>query len=401
MVAPIHNDAAAGGGASPSPGSGGGDDPYATLGEAIPGLVWFCDPQGICNYASPRCREYTGADFLHPQGNGGLNFAHPEDDSRFRPGWTEAFKAGRPHDAELRLRRHDGVYRWHRAYSVPERDEQKSVKRWVVVCVDIDEAKRAQQESVNMREQLKQANEGLERTVAARTRQLQEVIEQLEAFAYSIAHDMRAPLRTIHQYAEMVARDFAPKIPQQAHQYLHKIMGAAEKLDAFIREVLVYTRVSQGDMNIRPTDLDSLMEGLLLMSPELGPPKVDLNLRSPLGNVVGDETALLQVFSNLLSNAVKFMPADKKPKIEIWTEPKGENIRIFIKDNGIGMPREDCERIFKMFERLQPESKYEGSGIGLTIVRRAVERMGGTIHVESTVGQGSTFWFDLKKGEAC
>jgi signal transduction histidine kinase len=249
--------------------------------------------------------------------------------------------------------------------------------------------------------ELIRAKTELEKTVAQRTHQLQEASEQLESFAYSIAHDMRAPLRAMHQYAEIVARDFAASVPEEALSYLKKIMGAAEKLDSHIRDVLVYTRVSQGRLEMQTINLERTLSDILLMAPHLNPPGVELIARLPLHTVIGDPTALAQGFSNLLSNAVKFVPSERKPRIEIWTELTGDTVRINIKDNGIGIATTDQERIFKLFERLQPESDYEGSGIGLTIVRRAVERMNGKLGVKSEEGKGSTFWIELRKGESC
>ena len=246
--------------------------------------------------------------------------------------------------------------------------------------------------------ELIRAKTELEETVARRTEELQEAIEQLESFAYSIAHDMRAPLRTMHQYAEIVARDFAARVPDEVLSYLKKIMGAAEKLDTHIREVLIYTRVSQGRLEMQPINLESVLSEIL-MSPHLNSPTVEVSARLPLHPVVGDQTALTQGLLNLLSNAVKFVPGDRKSKINIWTELRGEDVRIYIKDNGIGIAAADHERIFKLFERLHPESGYQGTGIGLTIVRRAVERMNGKLGVESEEDQGSTFWIELKKGE--
>jgi signal transduction histidine kinase len=246
---------------------------------------------------------------------------------------------------------------------------------------------------------LARANAELEQALAKRNRELLESTEQLESFAYSIAHDMRAPLRTMHQYAEIVARDFTAQVPPEALAYLRKIMGAAEKLDSHIRDVLVYTRVSQGRLEMQPINLERILSEVLLMAPHLNSPAVELNARLPLHTVIGDSTALTQALSNLLSNAVKFVPSDRKPKITIWTEAMGGNVRISIKDNGIGIAATNQGRIFKLFERLQPEGDFEGSGIGLTIVRRAVERMNGHLGVESKEGEGSTFWIELKKGE--
>ena len=147
---------------------------------------------------------------------------------------------------------------------------------------------------------------------------------------------------------------------------------------------------------MQPTNLERLLSETLVMNPQLNSPNVELSVRLPLHRVIGDATALMQVFSNLLTNAVKFVPADRKPIVKVWTEQRGDTVRVCVKDNGIGIPAKDRERIFKMFERLQPKWKYEGNGIGLTIVRRAVERMQGVLGVDSTEGQGSTFWVELK-----
>lgn len=379
-------------------GSGGGDDPFHVIAEAIPGIIWVCDAEGACTYVSRHWFEYTGVD-LTAGTNVSFNFVHPDDQEAGKQIWQQALKSGQRFETQLRLRRHDGAFRWHRVRGVPDRNAGARVERWVGVAIDIEEVVQVQTETATRHADLSLAKEELERTVAERTRELQDVIEQLEAFAYSIAHDMRAPLRTMHQYAETVARDFAARVPDEVRIYLNKIMAASERLDSLIREVLVYTKVSQGRIEMQPMSLESLLSEILLMYPQLNPPQAELHARLPLHPVLGDETALTQAFSNLLTNAVKFVPKGRKPEVNVWTEKVGDKVRIYIKDNGIGIPAGDRDRIFKMFERLQPESKFEGSGIGLTIVRRAVERMGGKIGVDSTEGQGSTFWMELQKGD--
>src|ERR1700722_19251799 len=125
MAVPKENSRPTGTASQDSP---AGEDLYKTLSEAIPGLMWICDAEGYCNYASARCREYTGADFLNPRGNGGFGFSHPEESDQVQKAWIESVKSGRAHEAELRLRRHDGTYRWHRAYGVPERDDRQAIR---------------------------------------------------------------------------------------------------------------------------------------------------------------------------------------------------------------------------------------------------------------------------------
>jgi PAS domain S-box-containing protein len=378
-----------------------GSETFRALDEAITGMLWVGTAEGSCEYLGRRWPEYVRTNLQHAIGNPVLHFIHPEDEAAAREALREATKTGQPHEAELRLRRFDGAYRWHCVRCAPERGHENEIKRWIVVCTDIEDQKSTERELHGFNRTLQRAREDTDRARAESKVQLQEAVEQLETFAYSIAHDMRAPLRTLHQYAEMVAKDFAHEVPLEARVYLNKIMGASERLDSLIREVLIYTRVSQGRMDLKSMNLDRLLTNILTAEPALLQPDVELNVRAPLMPVIGDQTAMTQAFTHLLANAVKFVPAERKPRVTIWTEQIGDKVRLFFRDNGIGVAASDRERIFKMFERLQPEARHAGSGIGLTIVRRAVERMGGTLGVESAEGQGSVFWIELKKGEPC
>jgi len=373
--------------------------PLGTVAEAIPGIIWIFDLDRRRASLSRLWSEYTGADCQPAGASDVLRFIHRDDIEPVKQGWERALETGQVFEVELRLRRRDGVYRWHRARAVPDRGAENRIARWVGVCLDVEEQRQIQVASAATQADLNRAKAELEETVAERTSELREVVEQLEAFAYTIAHDMRAPLRVMHQYAETVSRDFASQVPEAARVYLNKIMAASEKLDSLIREVLVYTRVSQGKLEMKPMNLERLLSEVLIMHPQLNQPHVELSARLPLHAVVGDATALTQAFSNLLTNAVKFVPSDRKPKVSVWTEQMGGQVRIYIKDNGVGIPLSAQDRIFRIFERLQPESGDEGSGIGLTIVRRAVQRMGGTVGVDSAEGQGSTFWIELARGD--
>jgi signal transduction histidine kinase len=160
---------------------------------------------------------------------------------------------------------------------------------------------------------------------------------------------------------------------------------------------LNYARVLRGQVPLSSIDLDHLVREILTSYPQWQPPKASINIEGVLHSVWGHEGFLTQCISNLLSNAVKFVPGGVVPNVRIWAENGKGAVRLFIEDNGIGIAPEDHSRVFRMFERICPATEYEGTGIGLTIVRKAVERMGGTVDFQSECGKGSRFWIELKR----
>ncbi len=257
---------------------------------------------------------------------------------------------------------------------------------WLVDCTEQWEAQTAR----NCKE--------LERLVEERTAKLQETIADVEAFSYSVSHDLRAPLRTMQQYAQIVCDDFAAQLPPEARHHLRRIVLACDRLDDLIQDVLTYSRLSREEIDLAPVNLEKLLRQILEQNPGFKPPCAAVEIRSRLEPVTGHEAFLTQCLSNLLANAVKFVAPGVLPRIEIWTEPRGGQVRLWVKDNGIGIAPADQKRVFGLFERVHGASEYEGTGLGLSIVRKAVERMGGQAGVESELGKGSRFWIQLKKG---
>lgn len=244
--------------------------------------------------------------------------------------------------------------------------------------------------------QIQQHANHLERMVAERTAKLQETIGELEAFSYSVSHDMRAPLRAMNRYAEVLLTDAGEKLDPCEQQYLERIVASATRLDALIQDALTYSRVCQSELELRPVELATLINGIREQYPALHPDKADVDCKTPLLPVCGHDASVAQCLSNLMANAVKFVEPGVRPKVTIWTEPVDSKVRICVRDNGIGIAAQDQQRIFEMFARIHSEKRYEGTGIGLAIVRKAAERMGGTTGVESQTGKGSTFWIQLK-----
>ncbi|HZM04777.1 MAG TPA: ATP-binding protein [Candidatus Saccharimonadales bacterium] len=262
---------------------------------------------------------------------------------------------------------------------------------------DIAARKRDEQALVAAKnESCRQASE-LQKTVTERTARLWETIAELEAFSYSISHDMRAPLRAMRGFAEILLEEHSAQLDLKALNYLEKIAAGAAHLDSLIMEVLTYTHVLNAEVKLEAIDLNVLVPQVIKTYPELQNDNVEIQIEGPLPKVLGGGASVAQCVSSLLTNAVKFVPPKTKARVKIRAEAVETDIRLWVEDNGVGIAPQDQSRIFKMFERVGRAATYEGFGMGLTIARKAVERMGGQIGVESTVGQGSKFWIQLKE----
>ena len=247
----------------------------------------------------------------------------------------------------------------------------------------------------------RQAGE-LEGVVAERTARLRELVAELEAFSYSIAHDMRAPLRGMAGFAQILLNDHATQLDATAHDYLARIVRSAARMDLLIQGVLDYTRVSHSEAGLVPVDLDTLVRDLIATYPAWQPPHATIEIAGTLPIVQGHPGLLTQCISNLVGNAMKFVTPGTLPHVRIWAEElrpvpgTARGVRLWVEDHGIGIAPKDHGRIFQMFERLNPATQFEGTGMGLTIVRKAVERMQGRIGFESAP-PGSKFWIELEK----
>jgi PAS domain S-box-containing protein len=239
------------------------------------------------------------------------------------------------------------------------------------------------------------AKEKLEQTVAERTASLREAIAQMEEFSYTVSHDLRAPLRGMQVYSQALLEDFSTSLPSEAAGYLQRIYSNAVRLDRMVSDLLAYGRVVRAEVRLEPIDASRLIRHIVEQYPNLQDADADIDLQ-PLHEVMAHEPSLTQALSNLLSNSVKFVPPDVKPKISIWSERQNTWVRIWVRDNGIGVDPRYQHKLFNMFERLHPHLEYDGTGVGLAIVRKAVERMGGKVGMESDGISGSRFWIELK-----
>jgi PAS domain S-box-containing protein len=252
--------------------------------------------------------------------------------------------------------------------------------------------------------QVTSANRSLEREVADRQRAeegLRESIKDLEAFSFSVSHDLRAPLRSIQGVAEALREDYADRLDETGRDYARRIVDAAQRLDRLLQDLLAYSRVGRGEAEARLCSLDSAVRiALDHMKPLVRSSGAKVELASPLGEVLSVRSLLEIAIANLLSNALKFTAAGVKPVVRVGAEARGSFRRLWIEDNGIGIPPDEQERVFRPFERLHGIEKYPGNGIGLAIVRKSIESQGGMAGVEARPGGGSRFWIELPGGTA-
>jgi signal transduction histidine kinase len=269
------------------------------------------------------------------------------------------------------------------------------------IARDITEDKRTERALAETREMLRQHAETLERRVRERTAELQETIRSLDSFCYSIAHDLRAPLRAMSGFGSELMDQYGSRLDAAGKEYLTRIRTAAARMDRLICDLLELGRLGTMEVPAEPVQLqDVVAKALVPLEKELEKKHADVQLKQPLLPVLASSVMLEQVLANLLGNAVKFVPPKSRPHVEVWSEARGPMVRVCVQDNGIGMKPEHIKKLFQPFTRLVNGVDYPGTGIGLAIVRKGVERMGGRVGVQSEPGKGSCFWIELPAVEA-
>lgn len=341
---------------------------------------WFCDLPFDKLIWDPRVKEHF---WLPPDAEVTIDTfyrgLHAQDRERTRLAIEKSIQERGRYDIEYRTVSAAGQEKWIRAIGHTFYDSGGNPIRFDGVTIDITASKLAE--------------ERLEKTVSERTVELKQTIGELEAFSYSVSHDLRAPLRAMQGYSEELLQEASDSLSPTHRTYLERINRAALRLDRLTQEVLTYSRLSREEISLHRVDLAKLLEEIIEQYPHIK--SSEINVQSPLLAVIANEAFLTQAVSNLLTNAVKFVQPGARPKISVRTELIGTEVRLWVEDRGIGIEPQHRERIFQIFGRVHPESKYEGTGIGLSIVKKAVERMNGRVGFTSEPREGSQFWIDL------
>ncbi len=367
------------------------EERYQTLSRISPVGIFHTDSNGITTYVNPKWCAISGLSAEKALGDGWLDAVHPEDKEKVRKGWQKSTQKHQASYSDYRFIRPDGTLAWVMGQAVAELDPGNQVIGYVGTITDITERKQSEEE-------ISKLNAELELRVKERTAQLESANKELESFSYSVSHDLRAPLRAISGFSEIIARRHRPNLNEEGQHYVDNIVQASERMGHLIDDLLTYARLGRTGVRHEPVSLASLLDEINRnMQSYITELHGTLSVPKNLPSVTGDQTLLLQVFTNLLENAFKYHNPDIPPQVTISYDTEDKFVVIEVTDNGIGIPPEYQEKIFNMFQRLHSEEEYPGTGIGLATVRKSVGLLGGSVWVESEPGTGSVFFIRLPK----
>ena len=393
---------------------------FRLLTEAVPQMVWTTDAAGKVTYFNRRWLEYTGITVADSAGDGWRRAIHPDDINRLGAVWNEALRqCDERFTQEFRIRTQPaGEYRWVLSVAVPIRGEDGAVTEWVGTLTDIEDQKR-QAETLErlVRERthdLEEANDALrglveerrlaEEKVAGVAQELRRSNGELEQFAYVASHDLQEPLRKIQAFGDLLRNKYAANLPETGHEYVGKMQASAGRMSRLIDDLLAFSRVTTHARPFARTDLNAtladVVDDLEVRITKTGA-VVDVG---PLPVIDADPSQVRQLFQNLIGNALKFVRPGVAPVVRVRAEVADEagltglpveTCRVSVEDNGIGFDEKYLGRIFQVFQRLHGREEYDGTGVGLAICRKIVDRHGGAITARSRAGEGATFVVSL------
>jgi len=347
---------------------------FRFMAESMPQKIFTATGAGHTDYVNRQLTEFTGLSSGRFRELGWARCIHPDDAEQNIAAWKHSIETGEPFHFQHRLRREDGVYRWHLSRAYAMRDEHGNISMWIGSDTDIHEQKEKEEE-------LRRAN------------------EDLQQFAYSASHDLQEPVRNVAIYSELVAMRYKNVVDPEGQKYLEVLTEGGRRLATLINDLLAYTRAGVLEGEVPLIDCTEVLKHTLTGLCEAIRENDAAVTYDPLPEIQMGETHLQQVFQNLIVNSLKYRN-EKPPRVHISAARRGAAWLISVQDNGIGIDPQYKEKIFGVFKRLHRDEKYTGTGIGLAICQRVVERYGGRIWVESRPGEGATFFFTIPQSAA-
>ncbi|MBP7216220.1 MAG: PAS domain-containing protein [Candidatus Omnitrophica bacterium] len=331
-----------------------------------------------------------------------LHALHPDDRQRVDEALTLALQNGTSYYSEFRVVWPDGSIHWLVTKADIERDATGAPVRMQGVSIDSTERKAMETQLLQLTADAFRASELQTKLAALRKEMLARekmANKELEAFSYSAAHDLRAPLMVIEGFASLLLEEWADRLDDAARSKLNIIISNVNRMRQLIVDLLALSKVERQELQIKDTAIGDLVTEIFQELSNLCPErKIDFRV-GPLPNAQADEGLLRQVLTNFLSNAIKFTRGKDPACIEVGSKQEGSECVYFVKDNGAGFDMHNAQKLFFAFQRLHTQDQFEGTGIGLTIVKRIIARHGGRVWVESKVDEGTTFYFTLSPGE--
>jgi len=328
-------------------------------------------------------RQLIGSDFSD-------YFTDPEEARR---GYERVFAEGSVRDYPLAIRNVSGHLTEVLYNASLFTDENGEVEGVFAAARDITRMKAAEQE-------VRRLNTDLEQRVVRRTAELQAANKELEAFTYSVSHDLRAPLRHISGFSKILTEEFGPALPPEAQQHLQRIEEGTRRMGQLVDDLLNLARVGRRDVSLQVAGLDSVVnESINDLKTESQGRQIEWRV-GPLPYVECDPGLVKQVFQNLLANALKFTRPRSQAVIEIGQKEEDGIPVIYVRDNGVGFSMKYADKLFGVFQRLHRPEDFEGTGVGLATVQRIIQKHGGRIWAEAELDKGATFYFTLSKSES-